>query len=434
MDRMFDNLRQEYGDIYKISAPGTGDMVVLFRPEHVKTMYARESRIPNIPGFDFVEHVRSNAMKDRYVITGLINNNEDWYQVRHKVQQDMMRPKSALYYITELEEIAVELTMKIEKLISSTEGVLEPQKVLQEYALEAVGCVFMGARLGTMTGLKDGQRLIEISDQAAALVWKLFFMPQWILPYLPDFKKFISLQGEAFDICKKYIDRAIANIKETDDSLLAKLVRSCGKDSQIPLIMGVDSLQVGIDTTGSTATFLLYHLADNPDKQEKLYQEICDVIGPDGNITEASLAKMKYLKACQTESQRMLPAAFGTSRRIQEDIVLGGYEIPKGTTLVRVGSVSSNDAANFENPDKFVPERWLRNSEERHSADSFANIPFGHGARSCIGRRFAQLELYVMMAKIVQKFRLEYKGDKIGCKTALISVPDKPVIIKFLRR
>ena len=61
--------------------------------------------------------------------------------------------------------------------------------------------------------------------------------------------------------------------------------------------------------------------------------------------------------------------------------MIGGYKIPKGTVLLRAGSVSSNDAENFENPDKFIPERWLRNSEERHSADSFANIPFGHGSR-----------------------------------------------------
>ena len=61
---------------------------------------------------------------------------------------------------------------------------------------------------------------------------------------------------------------------------------------------------------------LLYHLADNPEKQERLYEEICSVIGPSGKMTTSSLAKMRYLKACQTESQRMLPAVFGSSRRL----------------------------------------------------------------------------------------------------------------------
>ena len=164
------------------------------------------------------------------------------------------------------------------------------------------------------------------------------------------------------------MDNAIERLKDTDDTVIAKLVKKCGKDSSIPAIMGIDALQAGIDTTGSTAAFLLYHLAANPEKQERLYQEICETIGHDGRVTESALGKMKYMKACQTESQRILPAVFGTARSAEEGLVIGGYEIPEGTTVLRCGIVSSNDPANFPHP-------------ERHDADSFANIPFGHGAR-----------------------------------------------------
>ena len=95
-------------------------------------------------------------MVDRYATAGLINNSEDWYEVRHKVQQDMMRPKSALYYIDEMEEIAVELTDKVNK-VKDKNGMLEPSSILQEFALEAVGCVFMGTRLGALKGVGDGK-------------------------------------------------------------------------------------------------------------------------------------------------------------------------------------------------------------------------------------------------------------------------------------
>merc|ERR1719431_806968 len=243
------------------------------------------------------------------------------------VQQDMMRPKSALYYTSDLEQIATELTEKIVEM-KDKDDMLDPYQHLQEYALEAVGCIFMGTKLGAIQGKDDGKKLIEIQTKLLDLMNTLFLYPTFIAPYVPVCKTFVKYNAESFDICKKYVDAAITRVDDADDTVIAKLVRRCGKESPIPLIMGIDALQVGIDTTGSTAAFLMYHLASNPDKQELLYQEICQVVGPQGRLDEAALGKMKYMKACQTESQRMLPAVLGSSHKIDSDLVIGGYNIP----------------------------------------------------------------------------------------------------------
>ena len=58
---------------------------------------------------------------------------------------------------------------------------------------------------------------------------------------------------------------------------MAKMIERCGPDSGIPVVMANDALFAGIDTTGNTASFLLYHLATHPEKQENLYQEILKV-------------------------------------------------------------------------------------------------------------------------------------------------------------
>jgi cytochrome P450 len=55
--------------------------------------------------------------------------------------------------------------------------------------------------------------------------------------------------------------------------------------------------------------------------------------------------------------------------------------VPKDTVAIRVGHNTSNDPANFDRPAKFLPERWLRGCPEKHNANAFANIPWGHGAR-----------------------------------------------------
>ena len=59
------------------------------------------------------------------------------------------------------------------------------------------------------------------------------------------------------------------------------------------------------------------HLAKHPEVQEKLYDEIQACIAKDGNLTADSLMKMRYLKACQQESQRLLPVTSGVSRETQ---------------------------------------------------------------------------------------------------------------------
>jgi len=431
----FDNLRKKAGDVYRLSIPGEPGFVAIFQPEHVKTLYSVDGRIPNLPGFDPFEYIRKNAMKDRYMITGLINNSEDWYTVRHQVQQDMMRPKSALYYIDDLDDIAGDLADRISTEKSLNDGSVEDMyPILQAFALEAVGSIFLGSRLGAIKGEGDGQRLIEIAEEGLPIVQQLMFIPPKLFRFLPMFKKFVKIQGEAFDICKRHLDETMRKTKDSDETVIAKLMRACGPDSAVPLIMGIDALQVGIDSTASTAAFLVHHLAANPEKQEKLFEEICNVIGPAGKVDEKALGKMRYLKACQTESQRMCPAFFGTSRRLQADTVIGGYQMPKGSVVIRVGHSMSNDPNNFDDPEKFVPERWLRDSEQRHSAHSFANLPWGHGARACIGQRFAKLELYMMMVKLVQRFKMAQEGPALRAVTKLVAVPDGPVKISFSER
>ena len=74
--------------------------------------------------------------------------------------------------------------------------------------------------------------------------------------------------------------------------------------------MAIDAISGGIHSTASTAAFLLYHLASNPDKQDLLYQEILATVGPTGRITEHAINKMSYLSRCLRESQSLCEFEF----------------------------------------------------------------------------------------------------------------------------
>jgi len=83
--------------------------------------------------------------------------------------------------------------------------------------------------------------------------------------------------------------------------------------------------------TGNVAASLLYHIATNPEKQEKLREEVMSVL-PDkaSPVTHDVLNQTKYAKACIKESLRLFPIAAGILRTLQTDVCIGGYRIPKG--------------------------------------------------------------------------------------------------------
>ena len=123
--------------------------------------------------------------------------------------------------------------------------------------------------------------------------------------YLPSqtFNRFDNAALEIMKIATKYVEKAAADLKlnpgkDGEKSVLEKLILSNNGELDIPVVMAIDGMMAGIDTTGNTVSFLLYHLAINPEAQEKLHKEIVGEIGPDSPVTEAGLKRMKYLKAC----------------------------------------------------------------------------------------------------------------------------------------
>ena len=156
--------------------------------------------------------------------------------------------------------------------------------------------------------------------------------------------------------------------------------------------------------------------------------------GREANITESKLNQMKYLKACLQESQRLNPAVVGFSRTVQQDIVLGGYQIPRATIVTCFTRNLMLDPDNFSDPLQFRPERWLRGCPHHHKAHPFAYIPFGHGPRKCIGMRFAELEMFIIAIKILQSYKLEYHHEPVGLKTEFLNKPDKKIRLKLIPR
>ncbi len=99
---------------------------------------------------------------------------------------------------------------------------------------------------------------------------------------------------------------------------------------------------------------------------------------------------------------RMYSTVIGNGRTLQEDTVICGYNIPKGIQVVFPTIVTGTMEEYCTNSNTFKPERWLKINQggSGEHIHPFASLPYGYGARMCLGRRFADLEMQILLAKV----------------------------------
>lgn len=173
-------------------------------------------------------------------------------------------------------------------------------------------------------------------------------------------------------------------------------------------------------------------LAKNPEKQEKLRNEIRNILPlKDIPLSEESMTTIPYLRACIKEGLRIHPFANGNFRSTGKDLVLSGYQVPKGTEVSMISLSLFRNPDYYQNPDKFMPERWLREPQSKKN-NPFVHLPFGFGARSCIGRRIVNMEMECAIARIIRNFRVEFNYSiETAFESGLFNVPAIPLTFKF---
>ncbi|EFA01323.1 cytochrome P450 4BR3 [Tribolium castaneum] len=162
----------------------------------------------------------------------------------------------------------------------------------------------------------------------------------------------------------------------------------------------------GHDTTTTSICFVLYAIAQNPDVQKKIYDELVSVLGPDckKEITFSDIQELKYLDVVIKEAHRLYPPVPLIERSLEEDCTIDGLTIPKNTniSIFLYGMNYNKDV--YPEPHVFDPDRFLPEKQgERHT---FAYVPFSAGPRNCIGQKFALLELKTTIAKLLRCFEI----------------------------
>ena len=176
----------------------------------------------------------------------------------------------------------------------------------------------------------------------------------------------------------------------------------------------------GHDTTTSGMSWTLYCLAKYPEHQDKVREEVRNVLMGRECLEYDDLKELKYTTWCIKEAMRLYPPVFNYFRTVSKDIEFHNLMIPEGATVnIDVFTLHRN-ASIWEDPTKYDPLRFQPDSMEKHGPYDY--IPFSAGHRNCIGQNFAMNEMRVVVGTILKQFLL--KVDE----THLVKISPKVVL------
>ena len=177
----------------------------------------------------------------------------------------------------------------------------------------------------------------------------------------------------------------------------------------------------GHETTALSLSFAMHLLAEHPSVQAQARAEVDAVLGSRA-ATMADVAKLPFIDAVIKEAMRVLPPVYMFGRQALEQVEINGWVVPRGAQVLTPVWAIHRDARWFRDPETFDPQRWLDGSTEQ--LPKYAYLPFGGGARVCVGNHFATLEAVLGLATLLQS--LEFSPDPSFELDLLTSVTLRP--------
>lgn len=440
-------LYKKYGPIVK-EKYGKETIIHVFEPDDAKTIYQNEGHSPRVVPLQETIQLYRERMG---MSLGLGNmNGDEWYRLRKAVRHLMLRPKDVQHFLPKLDVLGNDIIERImQDKDPDSHEVTDLQMLLGKWSQESSGLVCYDTRLGSLDR-NDGERLAESVIRANLTVFVMsaylkFSVPVYKYITTPRWKKLVEAEDIVTSTAMGHFNKTIQKIDEimkqngdiTDGSynflttLLSKPELSRNDIMTVTLSLYID----GLSTTLPNLLYNLYCLAINPAVQEKAYAEIKALMKPGDPMTPSLINELSYVKNIVKETFRLYPIGTEISRITDKDLVLSGYEIPKDTNVDINMNVHFQSEYYFKDPTSFQPERWSRGGEG-DNINPYILTPFGFGTRTCAGRRFAEQDTYLILTKIIQKFKLIYPDDELPMEQVFNTLlfPKRPLRIKFIER
>jgi len=335
---------------------------------------------------------------------------ETWAR-RRRIMQTVFRPARMERYAETIKDTCISEWKSGDQL--------DLADALTELTLAVLGRTMFDIELtGQLALLREWGRVrseVLIRDMSAAIQ-----LPDWLpLPYklrkrrmIRNYHNFIdSLIGERRNQAPRddFLSAMLTAVDESGDGK-GLSDREARDDTTLMFTAGFDTVATGLAWT-------LFLILSNPQVEEQVISE-ADSVHSDNSPLEAS-DKSAFLETVIKESLRIYPPNWcNTFRQASEDTKLGGYDVRRGTWVIISPYVAHHRAENFPQPGRFDPGRF--SPQRVDSIPRFGYMPFSAGPRSCIGAAFAKLEISLIVATLLRRFRFRLLVDPETVKPAAL--------------
>ncbi|XP_077204261.1 cytochrome P450 2J5-like isoform X2 [Paroedura picta] len=400
-------MAKQYGNIY-ILWMGNTPLVVLSGFEAVKEGLINHSE-------DFVDRAVGDFLKALSQEKGIVFSNGHTWKQQRKFGLTTMRKLGLGKKGMEL-QIEEEAHQLVETFVHAKGHPLDPALPLTNSVSNVICAVAFGHRFSVED--KEFLKLMEAISYMATFGGSFFHGMYMLFPrlmeHLPGPHKKVLAYAEmmrsfAKEEIKKHKEKhAVHDPQDFIDFYLLHMEKTMkdphstyNEENLVQCIL--DLFAAGTETSGTALQWALLLMANHPDIQEKVQKELDDVLGSSQSFSYQDRKRLPYTNAVIHEILRAHYVLFvGLPRKCVNDVNIFGFCIPKGAHVIPDLRSVLLDPKQWEKPQDFHPNHFLDQDGSFVKREAF--LPFGAGARVCLGQQLAKIELFIFFASLLRTF------------------------------
>ncbi len=408
---------REVGDVARIHAGPPGWRVTFYSvstPDLVLEILGQPEKFTK--GNQFYAEVRSalgNGM--------LTSEGDDWHRQRRFLAPVFTPKRLSTAYAAIMVEEAQQVVRRWNP-VAATGGSVDVNREMSDLTSRIIGRVLFGADMSA--ALPELANFRSVSDEILRRGFSPRPPPMW-MPTRANRRLSSGLAGLRAVVDTIIAERRAKPRSQQADDLLGLLLNPRDVDSPADRLSDTEVvdqvlifLLAGHDTTASTLACLLVELARAPQWQHILRDEVDHTLAGQP-VTAADLGGLPWTGRAVREGMRLYPAGHSIGRSNLQEEVLGGYRIPARSAIVVSPWTIHRSPKIWDDPRTFDPRRFDLPAGDLPGGHRYAWFPFGAGPHACIGMQLALLEASVVLATIMQTYRLS---------TALTAIPLRAAI------